>query len=303
MSKLLAHSEFLVLCAISVVAGWHPLASTLALAASNDEYTHIVLILPVAATLILMDWHTTRQMAIRNPRGGAAFLLTALVAIACTRRWSVGLSSDVRLSLGMLALVLWWVGSFVLCFGIRISRALLFPLCFLFWMVPFPKILLDAVIRLLQHGSALSARLLFASAAVPVAQDGLMLSIPGLTVEVAKECSSIRSSLMLLVTTMVLAQLLLRSPWRKVLVIVLAIPLSVAKNGLRIFTLAMLGTRVDPAFLNGRLHRQGGIVFFAIALCVIFLLLWILRQTEPEVTQAAALRPVGPEALTMVSGR
>ena len=113
-----------------------------------------------------------------------------------------------------------------------------------------------------------------------MAQNGVLLTIPGLTVEVAQECSSIRSSSMLLVTTMVLAQLLLRSPWRKALVIGVAVPLSVAKNGLRIFTIAMLATRVDPAYLTGRLHHEGGIVFFMIALIGVFVLLWILRRGE-----------------------
>jgi exosortase/archaeosortase family protein len=111
----------------------------------------------------------------------------------------------------------------------------------------------------------------------------MLLHIPGLTLEVAPECSSIRSSLMLVVTTMVLAHLLLRSFWRKALVIAVAIPLSVAKNGLRIFVLGMLGTRVDPSFLTGRLHRQGGIIYFLIALSAIFLLLWILRHGEKEI--------------------
>jgi exosortase len=117
---------------------------------------------------------------------------------------------------------------------------------------------------------------------VPVAQDGTLLTIPGLTIEVARECSSIRSSLMLVVTTMVLAQMLLRSPWRKALVVAVAIPLSVAKNGLRIFVLGMLGTRVDPGFLSGRLHHQGGIIYFLIALAAIFLLLWIARRGDEK---------------------
>ena len=85
---------------------------------------------------------------------------------------------------------------------------------------------------------------------------------------------------MLLVTTMVLAHLLLRSSWRKWVVIGIAIVLSVAKNGLRIFTIAMLGTRVDPGYLTGRLHHEGGIVFFMIALIGVFVSLWILRRGE-----------------------
>ncbi len=83
-----------------------------------------------------------------------------------------------------------------------------------------------------------------------------------------------------MVTTMVLAQMLLRSVWRKVLVIAVAIPLSVAKNGLRIFVLAMLGTRVDPSYLTGRLHHDGGIIYFLIALAGIFMLIWIARRAE-----------------------
>ena len=101
--------------------------------------------------------------------------------------------------------------------------------------------------------------------------------------------------LMLIVTTMVLAQLLLRSAWRKAFIILVAIPLSVAKNGLRIFTIAMLTTHVDPSFLTGRLHRKGGIIFFMIALAATFLLLWILRRGEEANDGVRATRAVSTE--------
>jgi exosortase/archaeosortase family protein len=81
---------------------------------------------------------------------------------------------------------------------------------------------------------------------------------------------------------MVLAQVLLHSAWRKTVVIALAIPLSVAKNGLRIFVLAMLTTPVDRTFLTGRLHHQGGIIYFLIALAAIGLLIWGARRGEEK---------------------
>ena len=64
------------------------------------------------------------------------------------------------------------------------------------------------------------------------------------------------------------------------MVIAATAPLSIAKNALRIVTLSVLATRVDPGFLTGRLHHQGGIVFFMISLAVLVLLLWILRRAE-----------------------
>jgi exosortase len=156
----------------------------------------------------------------------------------------------------------------------------LFPLCFLFWLVPLPEFLLNEVVRFLQYASAFASRILFLAIGVPVTQDGIMLSIPNLDIEVASECSSIRSSMILVIITMVLAHLFLRSRWRQGFLIAAAIPLSVIKNGLRIVTIAELGTRVDSGFLHGNLHHHGGIVFLGVAVCAMVALLWLLRRTE-----------------------
>ncbi|MFZ0143013.1 MAG: exosortase/archaeosortase family protein [Candidatus Sulfotelmatobacter sp.] len=283
---------FSILCAISLAIWWSPLASSFALALHDDQYTHILLILPISAALIFMDWKPPEPFHAPSAVLGSALLVAVASVTFFMRRGALALSPDERLAANMLALVLWWIAAFILCFGNRAFRRSLFPLCFLFWLVPFPDFVLNPVVNLLQQGSAAAAHLLFAAVGVPVEQQGVLLHIPGLTVEVARECSSIRSSSMLIVTTMVLAHLLLRSPWRKALLVLVAIPLSVAKNGLRIFVIAMLATRVDPSFLTGRLHRQGGIVFFLIALAATFLLLWILRRGERQDHEIAPARTV-----------
>lgn len=273
---------FSILGAASLAIWWGPLTSTFALALRDDQYTHLLLILPISASLIFLDWKLPETSSGSSVGIGSVLMVIAVLVTAIVRWRMIALPADIQLSLSMLALVLWWIAAFVLCFGNSAFRRALFPLCFLFWMVPFPDLVLNPIVALLQQGSAGAARWLFAAAGVPVAQNGVLLHIPGLTVEVARECSSIRSSSLLVVTTMVLAQLLLRSPWRKALVIALAIPLSVAKNGLRIFVIAMLATRVDRSFLTGSLHRQGGIIFLLIALAAILLFLWIMRRGEGE---------------------
>jgi len=284
-----------MLGAISVAIWWSPLSSTFALALHDEQYTHILLILPISAALILMDWKPPEPHSVRSVVLGSVLLVVAASLSFFIRGRAAELFPDERLAVNMLSLVMWWIAAFILCFGLRASRRALFPLCFLFWLVPFPDFVLNPVVNLLQRGSAAAAHLLFVAAGVPVEQHGVLVHIPGLTVEVAQECSSIRSSSMLIVTTMVLAQLLLRSPWRKALIILVAIPLSVAKNGLRIFTIAMLATRVDPDFLTGRLHREGGIIFFLIALAVTFVLIWILRRGEEANHSTRATRAVSTE--------
>ena len=278
-----------LLFVISAVVGWIPLTSTLRLAGANDEYTHILLALPVSFVIIYASWAAVRRyITIGYKQGITMFVISALIAlvpILVAQR----MASDLRLSLEMLALITCWIGIFVFNFGPAAARAVLFPLCFLYWMVPIPQFLLDAVVRWLQNGSAFCSQIFFGAAGVPVLRDDLLLTIPGLTIEVARECSSIRSSMLLLVTTMVLAQLFLRSPIRKAVVVAIAVPLSVAKNGLRIFTISMLGTRVNAGFLHGRLHRQGGIVFFLIALLVIAFFLWLLGRSEKQPLPNAAV--------------
>jgi exosortase len=281
---------FVFLCIASIAFWWHPLVTTLGLSLTNDAYTYILLILPLSAALIYLDLKQQDskyvnsnicQVDLRlNSRIGAVLLVLALT-IGCYARWGMRTApDDVRVSLSMFGLVIWWIGCVIWCFGAKTFRLFLFPLCFLFLIVPIPDFALSWIVEFLQRQSASVSRIMFHAIGVPVTQDGIVLSIPTLDIEVARECSSIRSSLMLVVTTLVLAHLFLRSWWRKALLVAMAIPLSVAKNGLRIVTIGELGTRVDSGFLTGRLHHNGGIIFFGIAVAAMVVLLWILHRTE-----------------------
>lgn len=276
---------FMLLFAASLVLGWRFIAGTFLLSWQNVDYTHILIVLPVSVALILLD--RKHLLAAREWNFGIGFVIFAVAAAIAifTRYWSASLPKDEVLSLGTSVLVLSWIGIAVTCFGLKSCGRARFPLLFLFALVPLPKIALDEVIAFLQRGSAWSTHALYAIAGVPVIQQGNQLTIPGLIVKVAQECSSIRSSSMLAITTMVMAHLLLRSRWRKLFIVLLVIPLSVAKNGLRIFTITILGTRVDPGYLTGKLHRQGGILFLIVALVAILGILQWLRRGEDSIEQ------------------
>jgi len=169
---------FAFLDAVSILFWWHSLVITRGLALANDAYTHILLILPLSVALIYMDSKALRIDPQPSPRIGAALLALALL-IGCFARWGmVAAPDDVRLSLCMFALVTWWIASVLLCFGARTFQSFLFPLCFLFLMVPIPEFALSWIVEFLQQQSALAARILFRAIGVPVTQDGIMLSIP-----------------------------------------------------------------------------------------------------------------------------
>jgi exosortase len=270
---------FLGLCISSLLVWWKACFFTFRLAFESSDYSYILLIIPITLLLIFLRRGALRGLNKFEFKFAGLILVTALVVGLATKR-QIGLSPTATLFASMVALVTWLVGAVVLCFGGRAFRVLMFPMFFLFWLAPFPEIVLDKIVFALQQASASLTGLLFAIVGVPVQKHGVVLSIPGLIIEVAKECSSIRSSLILVVTSMVLVHLLLRSAWRRWLVIVLTIPLSVAKNAVRIFTLSMLATHVDPSFLTGRLHHQGGIVFFSLAVVALWFFIQGLRGRD-----------------------
>jgi exosortase len=259
---------------------WRPFITTLSRGLSDPESAYLLVILPVSLALIVSGWRGPDPSA--HPVTWPGLVVLAAGLVTAIASWLAGAArvGEYELSLFMLALVLCWMGGFTLIFGAAVARYFLFPLSFLFWMVPMPSSWLASIIRFLQWSSAVSAAFLFSILGTHVSRDGIVLDIPNLTVEVAQECSSIRSSLVLVITTMVLAHLFLRSFWKQALLVGLSIPLAVAKNAVRIVTIALLGTRIDPSYLTGRLHHEGGIVFFSMALVAVVILLWFMRRSE-----------------------
>ncbi|SRR5579883_703988 len=280
MTRPIQYSIFSILLGASLLLEWRSVLATWELATQNEEYTHILLIVPVVLALFFLDWRSIKLAFPAGTKLGSAILLLALLIAEASRRNYLILMPDVYLALGMFALLTWWIGSFIFCFGAKAAWKEIFPLGFLYWLVPWPQAILAVVVPWLQQESASSARTLFALSGTPVVLDGISLILPGLTLNVAPECSSIRSSLLLLLTSMIFAHLFLRSFWRKLAVVAAAIVLSPLKNGLRIFVIGFLTLRVDPSYLQGELHRNGGVVFLAIAQGIVIALLWILRRGE-----------------------
>lgn len=271
---------FLLLFASSIALYWKPLNALVSLSLSGESYSDILLIPFISIYLIL----TERGKAFRNvnsasfPGAIALVLSGALITIFSNPRFYT--DGAYHISGTILGLVVLWIGLFVGAFGTRAASSVKFPLAFLFLVVPLPAPVLSPIISMLQRGSVEVSLLLFKALGIPVLRAGFRLTVPGVTIEVAQECSSIRSSMALMITCILAARFYLRTFWRQATFVLISLPLSVIKNGIRIITLTLLGVYVNPGFLDGNLHRHGGFVFFGLALVILWPVLSLLRRSE-----------------------
>lgn len=270
---------FVLFVLLVSTAFFFPLRTLLKFSLEHEHYSHIALV-PVVS-LFLLYLRRREIFAGSQPNATASiplFLAGSLVFAA--GRLAPELSQNDSLSLTIAAYVLYLLALFLLCFGVRAFREGSFPLLFLFLMAPIPDLVLQGTISWLVAGSTEVTDLFFKLTGVPVYRDGAVFALPGLTIEVAKECSGIRSSLALFITALLAGHFFLRSNLRRVFLIVAAIPIVIVKNGVRIATLTLLAIYVNPGFLAGNLHRNGGVVFFALGLVLLWSILRILEKTE-----------------------
>ena len=284
------HAAFAAFVGVSLLVFWRVAGALVSYSLSRESSSHIILI-PFVSLVLLYSERARIFASPRTSLGPGIVLICAGLAIYFTslsRLYPQG--GDALLPVETFALILLWLGGFLLFYGIQAARAAAFPLLFLLLMIPLPEGVLARLIYSLQKGSTEISYLLFRAVNVPVLKQGFLLYLPSVTIEVAEECSGIRSSVALFITCLLAAHLFLRTTWRQAFFALLAIPLAIIKNGIRIVTLSLLSMYVDAGFLTGRLHREGGFVFFLLVLAILAPVLRILQKSE------ARLSSPGPES-------
>ncbi len=270
----------LFLLFVTIASFWQPLATLYSLTQEQpySHYSHIPLIPLVSIYAFYLNRMAILASGEWSPLPG--LILVGLGAIGYWRADPIAYGTD-HLSLTILALVVASWGIFLFCYGLRPCRTFSFGLLFLLCMVPLPSGLLHTIIVILQRSSAEITDVGFSLLGVPVIRDGFVFGLSNVTIEVAEGCSGIRSTLSLIITSIVAGHFFLRSVWGKLGIVAVVVPLAIIKNAVRIVMLSLLANYVDPSFVkNGFQHDSIGLPLFGLSVVILISLVWLLRRFE-----------------------
>lgn len=259
----------------------YPLARLALHAARSGLHSHILLIPFVSAYLLYLKRKQLPAASASSSLPGAAVLgALGLGALAMAFKYRESLSVNDGLALMTLAFVSLSAAGGFLFLGAGWMAARAFPVSFLLFMVPMPDAAADWLEKASVLASAEAAAFYFGLAGTPMLRDGTVFELPRVTLVVAQECSGIRSSWVLFITSLVVSNVFLKTTWRRFALVAFVIPLGILRNGFRILVIGLLCVHVGPHMVHSPVHRQGGPIFFALSLIPLALLLWWFRSQE-----------------------
>jgi exosortase C (VPDSG-CTERM-specific) len=270
-------------CAIFVLAlttlfvPW--LARLFVHAAQSILHSYIPLVPVIAGYLLYL--RRRRLPALSTSLAGTLMLAgIGAAALGGAISWRDTLSVNDHLGLITLGYLGFAVAGGFLFVGARWMAAATFPIAFLIFLVPLP----DAAVYWLERGSVLASAevsaLFFRWTGTPLLRDGTIFAIPGIVLEVAQECSGIRSSWVLFITSLVASNLFLDSPWRRLVLVAFIFPLAIVRNAFRILVIGLLSVHIGPHMIDSVIHHRGGPIFFVLSLVPLLLLLVWLRRGD-----------------------
>lgn len=250
---------------------YHSILAALVLDWWNDPNFSHGFVIPVFSLFVV--WQQRKRLAalpVAPSWLGLAVIAGALIVLIVGN-----LGAELFLSRSSFVLLL--AGMIIYFAGWRHFQALLFPWGVLFLMIPIPVIIFNEIAFPLQFLASQLATWLLSVLGVPVLREGNVIHLPVMSLEVVEACSGIRSLVSLTALAVIYAYFVeARNLWRAALVIA-AIPIAVAANGLRIMGTGLVVQYWDPQKGEGFFHTFSGWIIFVLSLAMLFAVHWVLK--------------------------
>jgi len=202
------------------------------------------------------------------PRSSNPWGLAILIPALLIHMLDTGVHSQL---LSGIALFLSLPGLALLFLGTERTKAILFPLSTLLLTLPIPLVFTESIHLALRHIATKSVAWLLKLFGVPVFSTDTLLEVEGGSLMVADACSGF-ATLYAAMTIAILTAYFCNSKRRRILLLIIAAPLAIAVNIMRVLLLTLLVNWFGLDVLATSAHEISGLLTFVIALPIIFYL-------------------------------
>jgi exosortase len=229
---------------------------------NDPNYSHGIFVPICSALLLWIHRDSWMTKPLQPSNGGLLFIVTAMGLLV------VGtLGAELFLPRFSLCLLL---GGLVVYFaGWRMLRAVLAPWLMLFLMIPLPVIVFNQIAFPLQVLASRLACSLLELLQVPVLREGNVIVLSSMSLDVVEACSGLRSLMSLITVAVFYGLFFERKLWMRWLLVVVAVPVAVFTNALRITISAVLAQYVSHEFAEGFFHAFSGFLLFFLSLAAL----------------------------------
>lgn len=230
---------------------------------NSSTFGHCLLVLPIIGWLVWQRWPDLSTLTPRNWAGGLV-----IVAIGASG-WLLGDAAGVALARHF-GLVLMLMGAIIALLGSKVSRALMFPLAYMLFLVPFGEELVPP----LQTITAKMCMVLLGWAGIPAHIDGVFITTPAGYFEVAEACSGINFLIAMIAFGALAANLCFKSWQRRAAFMALCVVVPVIANGIRAWGTIYISELTSIDFAASFDHVVYGWVFFGVVMAITMVIGW-----------------------------
>lgn len=178
------------------------------------------------------------------------------------------------------SLIIVLFGLFLALWGTEVTKKNTFPLLFLVFMVPLPKVLIITISFKLKIIAAQFATRIINAFGIPALRTGSVVQLPNTALTVGDPCSGLRSLISLLALGALYAYLINLTRTKKIILFLSAIPIAIAANVIRIVILLLVAYVYGAEVATGKFHDFSGIIVFGVALLGLMLVGRILSWSR-----------------------
>ena len=237
----------------------------------SEDYSHGMFVPLISLFLIWQARHRIAVAGIENSWWGLAVISAGLFLYWIGEFATLYVLQHVSLWMVIVGLV-------IALIGVRGARAIAFPLSYLLTSIPLPVFLYASLSSQLQLWSSALGVGCLQLVGVTAFRDGNVIDLGPVQLQVVEACSGIRYLLPLTSLALLCAYLFKDRMWKRVVLVLSSIPISVLVNGFRIGMIGVLVEWYGQGAAEGFYHLFEGWVLFMASLGLLILEMLVLAR-------------------------